>query len=52
MPMRTINRDADSSVFVGESFWQNKTAVNEKFAERWTELMPADKPRKRRGRPT
>ncbi len=44
MPMRTIDRDADSSAFVEESFWQNKTEVNENFAERWAELMPADKP--------
>ncbi len=44
MSMRTIDRDADSSVFVEESFWQNKTEVNGNFAERWTELMPADKP--------
>ncbi len=44
MSMLTIDKDADSSVFVEESFWQNKPEINEKFAERWTELMPADKP--------
>ena len=46
MPMLMIGRDAESSVFVEESFWQNKNKpeVNEKFAERWTELMSADKP--------
>ncbi len=44
MPMRTIDLEADSSVFAEESFRQNKTEVNEKFAARWTELMPADKP--------
>jgi len=43
MAMLTVNRAADSSVFVEESFWLNKSDVDRRVAERWRQIMPEDK---------
>jgi len=44
MAMLTVNRAADSSIFVEESFWYHKSEVDRRFAERWRQVMPEDKP--------
>ena len=44
MPMLSVDRAAQASEFTEESFWQNGSEVNRRFAERWNAVMPEDKP--------
>ena len=44
MALLKVNRAADSSIFVEESFWYHKSEVDRRFAERWRQVMPEDKP--------
>lgn len=43
MPMLTVDKAADSSLFTEESFWQNGPEVHDAFTKRWIAVMPEEK---------